>query len=274
MTDSILSLVSTLSGSSLSQEQVTHHAAVLSSVQGSAPPVSVPTTTLQSLARLSSHPTQFVRQLNNCSSQQVPQLSGMLELLAEISKNEDMKTVLNEDPSQTSSQPPVNFNSPDLKTLRERLLKEVVSSSNAQVVTEKPKVKTLFDTRPFLTANFLLPMPGVDKPLLAKDNMSCLKGVPAMSQETLLLQELLYCLLGNGGQHIVPARGSAGITFSLDQDMDQSLQSLILRLLPLATNYSNVVSWCEEMDRTDGLVNQALSAALELLLHDYSLLVC
>ena len=47
---------------------------------------------------------------------------------------------------------------------------------------------------------------------MAKDNMSCLKSVPAMSQETLLLQELLYCLLGNGGQHIVPLRGSSGIT--------------------------------------------------------------
>ena len=64
-------------------------------------------------------------------------------------------------------------------------------------------MKTLFDTRPNLTANFLLP--GADTP------MSCLKGVPAMSQETLLLQELL----GNGWQHIVPTRGSAGVTFSL-----------------------------------------------------------
>ena len=71
-------------------------------------------------------------------------------------------------------------------------------------------------------------------------------------------------MLENGGQHIVPA----GITFTLDQDMDQSL---ILRFLTLATN---IVTRCEEMDRTDGLVNQALSAALELLLHDYSLLVC
>ena len=69
---SILSLVSTLSRSSLSQEQESHHASVLSSVLGSAHPVSVPTTTQQSLARLSSHPTQFVRQLNNCSGQQVP----------------------------------------------------------------------------------------------------------------------------------------------------------------------------------------------------------
>ena len=72
----------------------------------------------------------------------------------------------------------------------------------------KPNVKTLFDTQPNLTANFLLP--GTDTPMRAKDIMSCLKGVPTMSQETLLLQELLYCLLGNGGQHIVPTRGSSG----------------------------------------------------------------
>jgi hypothetical protein len=78
---------------------------------------------------------------------------------------------------------------------------------------------------------------------MAKDSVSCLKGVPAMFQETLLIQELLYCLLVNGGQHIVPARGSTGVTFSLDKDIDQSLQPIILRLLPLASNYSNVVSW-------------------------------
>ena len=45
---------------------------MLSSVQGSAPSVSVLTTTVQSLTGLSYHLTQFVRQLNNSSSQQVP----------------------------------------------------------------------------------------------------------------------------------------------------------------------------------------------------------
>jgi hypothetical protein len=174
-------------------------------------------------------PHTVVRQYCSCSCQQIPQLLGMMELLEEIAREEDIKTSLSGDQEQSPRQPPVNFNSPDLKNLRERLLKEVVSSSNARVIIEKPKVKTLFDTRPNLTANFLLP--GADTPMMAKDSMSCLKGVPAMSQET--------------------------FTFSLDRDIDQSLQALIMRLLPLATNYSNVVSWCEEIDRTDGLVNKA-----------------
>ena len=78
MTESILSLVSTLSRSSLNQEQVTHHVTMLSSVQGSVPcicPHHHPA--LQSLARLSYHLTQFVRLLNSCFSQ----------LLAEIVRN-------------------------------------------------------------------------------------------------------------------------------------------------------------------------------------------
>jgi len=272
MADPMLSLVSTLASSSMSKDQISHHAALLSSLQGSAPPITVPTPALQSLARLSTSPTQFVRQYSSCSSQQIRQLPGMMELLAEIAKSDEMKAALSNDRSEAPNNPPVNFNSPDLKNLRERLLKEVVSSSNAQVVSEKQKPKTVFDSRPALTANFLFSQPGENK--LSRDSISCLKGVPTMSQETLLLQELLYCLLGNGGQHIVPVKSNTGVTFTLDKDMDQSLQALITRLLPLATNYSKVVSWCEETDRTDGLVNQALSSALELLLHDYRLLVC
>jgi len=268
----MLSLVSTLAPASMSQAQVSHHAGLLSSVQGSAPPITVPTSTMQGLARLSSSPTQFVRQYSTCSSQQVKQLPGMMQLLGEIVKNDDIKTALNDALVEVPRNAPSKFTSPDLKTLRERLLKEVVSSNTGHMVSERQKPKTLFDTRPSLTANFLLPVPGVET--MTRDSVSCLQGVPTISQETILLQELLYCLVGNGGQHIIPARSNTGITFTLDKDMDLSLQALIMRLLPLASNYSKVVSWCEQTDRSDGLVNQALAAALELLLHDYRLLVC
>ena len=55
-------------------------------------------------------------------------------------------------------------------------------------------------------------MPGVTKPLLAKDNVSYC--VPAMSQETLLLQELLYCLLWIVGQHMIDLRFKPAETLS------------------------------------------------------------
>ena len=43
-------------------------------------------TTMQFLARM------FVRQYSSCSSQQILQLSGMMGLLAEIGREEDIKT--------------------------------------------------------------------------------------------------------------------------------------------------------------------------------------
>jgi len=165
------------------------------------------------------------------------------------------------------------YNSPDLKTLRERLLKEVVSSNNAHVSYAKPnKIKSLFPARPNLTANFLFPPPNENPQ--QKENLSCFKGVPSNSQETILLQELLYCFVGNGGQHIVPQKGNHEINFQIDKYVDKSLQALVSRLLPLASNYSKVVAWCEQVDKTDGLVNQALAAALDLLLDDYRMLIC
>lgn len=164
-----------------------------------------------------------------------------------------------------------SFNSPDLKTLRERLLTTVAASSAHLGKEEKRKRSGVLEDRPHLTSNFVMPTAG--EPSLA----ACLQDVPPSSQESLLLQELLYCLIGNAGQHIVPARGpqGRGVTFSLDPDIDPSLRSLLSRLLPLASHYSAVVEWCEVGEVSDiGLVNQALAAAIEELVHDYRLLVC
>ena len=67
--------------------------------------------------------------------------------------------------------------------------------------------------------------------------------------------------------------------------------TILPRLLPLASHYSAVVEWCEIGEVSDiglvnkifglyitlfffRLVNQALGAAIEELVHDYRLLVC
>ena len=68
-------------------------------------------------------------------------------------------------------------------------------------------------------------------------------------QESALVEELLYCLVGNGTSHIQPVRNkgttTASFTFKLDPNIDSSLKSLMLRILPLCENYSKVVGWCE-----------------------------
>ena len=75
-----------------------------------------------------------------------------------------------------------SFNSPDLKTLRERLLTTVAASSAQLGKEEKRKRSGVLEDRPHLTSNFVLPTAG--EPSLA----ACLQDVPPSSQESLLLQ--------------------------------------------------------------------------------------
>ena len=192
----------------------------------------------------------------------------MVDILGQVCQDQQVKSYLTSNPAgRGGSDLTESPNSPDIKSLKERLLKEVVSSTNAQIVASKPKPKTLFDSRPHLTANFVFPG--------SQQRASKLSGVPASSQEFSLLSELLYTFLGNNADHIVPSKTQSGeVRFSLDRDMDESLQALIERLLPLASHYSAVVSWCETTGPADGLVNTALVAGINLLLSDYTLLIC
>ena len=271
-----MAVVAGLAGPGLSRDRVAHHTSVITAALGTEVPAAVPTSTLQSLARRSGQPGPFVQQFSNCSAQQIPQLGGMMALLERLGQEEGLRASLAESSesaggNQYSSQP-VPALSPDFKTLRERLLKEVVSSSAAAAQLERPRSPPPFAHRPNLTANFLLE--GVQQPTGRR--RTALAGVPAASQESLLLEELLYTLVGNQGEHITPCRAGnpASLSFTLDPDMDPSLAALVQRLLPLAQHYSAVVAWCEAVRPKDGLVNQALAAGVEQLVLDYTKLVC
>ena len=56
-------------------------------------------------------------------------------------------------------------------------------------------------------------------------NISNLRGVPVSSQESCLVEELLYSLAGNATSHIHPLKAQAGnFTFKLDPNIDTSLK--------------------------------------------------
>ncbi|XP_023342310.1 gamma-tubulin complex component 2 [Eurytemora carolleeae] len=141
-------------------------------------------------------------------------------------------------------------------------------NSEVQIQKQKPKKKTIFDDRLYLTNNYVID--GNSN----KENISNLRGVPLSSQESCLVEELLYSLVGNLTSHIQPTwSSSGGIEFQLDPSIDNSLKSLISRILPLCANYSKVVGWCEG-DEVEGRTNQALVSSIEMLLQDYRSLVC
>jgi len=258
-----LALVSTLSQNRLTQGQIGRHTAAVLASAGSAVPTDTNSSSIERLAATADQPTQFIRKYKSCSKSQIPALGGMVSLLAEITDNKELKDSLR--PKKVES----SYSSPDLKTLRERLLKNVEKMNIENQTKQKPKKKTIFDDRPYLTNNFVIETSN-------KENViSNLRGVPVSSQESCLVEEMLYSLIGNATSHIQPVRSTAdaSISFNLDQNIDNSLKSLISRILPLCVNYSKVISWCEG-DLVTGQTNQALVASIEVLLHDYRILVC
>jgi gamma-tubulin complex component 2 len=270
----IPSAVQQLSRGRLEQEQVDYHVKHLSDRCGEAAPTEVSVSTLQSLARRAEHPTQFVKKYTMVSIQKIPQLPGMMKLLEQVAENQEVTAALRAEDEPTTGQEnvqPPNASSPDLKTLREKLLKQVVSGT--AVKKQKPaKKRTILDERPYLTNNFVI---SVDPP----KEVGPLKNVPVSSQESILVLDLLYCLQGTAGQYIVPVRPAAGdpvagLQFTVDPTVDKSLQALVRRILPLCGHYSDVVSFTEDSEVSVGRVNQALVAAVELLLQDYRVLVC
>ncbi|CDS01372.1 hypothetical protein [Sporisorium scitamineum] len=102
-------------------------------------------------------------------------------------------------------------------------------------------------------------------------------------QEALILEDLLYVLLGIEGQYITyastydpedVAHRLRGAQFTIDAALDAPLRDLVDRILPLATDYTAIYAFIETDSGLEyGTVNHALCAAIRDLLHDYELLV-
>ncbi|XP_066587189.1 gamma-tubulin complex component 2 isoform X2 [Prorops nasuta] len=101
--------------------------------------------------------------------------------------------------------------------------------------------------------------------------------VPVVSQESVLLKDILYCLKGIDGIYIVskPLANPYDVRkFTISSDVDTSLKELALQILPLASCYSMTVRFVEEkVLPEDGQVNHALRGAIRCLLKDYLLFV-
>ncbi|GBE84165.1 Spindle pole body component alp4 [Sparassis crispa] len=109
-----------------------------------------------------------------------------------------------------------------------------------------------------------------------------LSGLPVEIQEALVLEDLLYVLMGIEGTHITyhPDHSPEdddplqGVRFTVSSSLDPSLRDLVERILPLATYYTAITSFIELRSHLDfGLVNHALCAALRDMLKDYQTLL-
>nr|XP_060613888.1 gamma-tubulin complex component 2 [Anolis sagrei ordinatus] len=124
--------------------------------------------------------------------------------------------------------------------------------------------------RPALLGDFL---PGS---ALSTDTIVPIGTLPLAAQESALVEDLLYVLIGVDGQYIAaqPLVGQEGRTFLVDPNLDMSVKELVGRILPVAASYSGVTRFVEEKASFEyGQVNHALAAAMRTLVKEYMILV-
>ncbi|KAL8407956.1 hypothetical protein RB594_006673 [Gaeumannomyces avenae] len=110
-----------------------------------------------------------------------------------------------------------------------------------------------------------------------------LHDIPLAAQEALILEDLLFVLMGIEGQYIRYAKiynpeeerdRLAGPTFRILPGLDPSLQDLTASMLGLATHYSSLMAFVDVQSRDEfGSVNHALCASIRKLLQDYLVLI-
>ncbi|KAF8581464.1 hypothetical protein K439DRAFT_223304 [Ramaria rubella] len=114
-----------------------------------------------------------------------------------------------------------------------------------------------------------------------KARQDSLEGLPLDIQEAIILEELLFVLMGIPGTYITyDIAGSPeeenlhGALFSITPSLDPSLRDLTSRILPLATSYTAITAFIQQRSHLEhGLVNHALCASIRSMLKDYHTLI-
>lgn len=69
--------------------------------------------------------------------------------------------------------------------------------------------------------------------------------LPLASQESTIVEDLLYVLIGVDGRYITaqPLIGRQNRAFLVDPNLDMSVKELVTRILPVAASYSTVTRY-------------------------------
>ncbi|KIJ56274.1 hypothetical protein M422DRAFT_239489 [Sphaerobolus stellatus SS14] len=114
------------------------------------------------------------------------------------------------------------------------------------------------------------------------DDYAPLDTLPFELQEAIILEELLYVLMGIPCTYITQQTSYAaddeqslrGATFTVSSSLDPSLRDLTNRILPLATHYTAITSFIQQRSKPEnGLVNHALCASIRTMIKDYHTLI-
>ncbi|NXB93790.1 GCP2 protein, partial [Vidua chalybeata] len=255
------------------------------------------------IAEFSRTPEDFLKKYDELKSKNTRHLDSLVYLLSKLTEDKETLHYLQQNAKEraelaanaaTSSS--TNFSIPsstskmslqELEELRKQLGSVTANSSAQQpleltrkILRDKQNKKNsgqpipVFPSwvyeRPALIGDFLI---GTS---LSTDTTVPIGTLPLASQESMIVEDLLYVLIGVDGRYITAQAlvGRQNRAFSLDPNLDLSIKELVTRILPVAASYSAVTRFIEEKSSFEyGQVNHALAAAMRTLIKEYMILI-
>ncbi|XP_076274198.1 gamma-tubulin complex component 2-like isoform X2 [Rhynchophorus ferrugineus] len=220
----------------------------------------------------------FLAKYNDLKQKNVDSLNLFVQLVSRISQDPGVKDLLAKcKRQQFSSSTKTNITKDDLplvkNILKEKVkhspvgdLSSVLNISATVPIASTPSVMSWVQRRPTMSFDFSTTNFG-----------ACHTTVPEISQENILIEDLLNCLIGLPGCYIEPEELKDPYgprTFKINDNVPVSLQELVKQILPLASHYSMIQRFTEEKMRFEfGQVNNALAEAMQGLNKEHMLFV-
>ncbi|TDL20542.1 hypothetical protein BD410DRAFT_829604 [Rickenella mellea] len=167
--------------------------------------------------------------------------------------------------------------------LREESLNQLDKDDEPSFIAEKSFVRAPLNSRVPVVSSSSYRVDGTRKgKAKATSKEDSLEKVPVEVQEAMILEDLLFVLMGIEGTFITHPPDYApeedylfqGVHFVTAPSLDASLRDLVERILPLATYYTAIASFIEQRSHLDyGLVNHALCASIRDMLKEYHTLL-
>ncbi|XP_049765554.1 gamma-tubulin complex component 2-like isoform X1 [Schistocerca cancellata] len=249
-------------------------------------------TSLRQLCR--DNPTEelFTAKYNELKTKNADCLVPYVQLLSLISDDKDVKEYLErrlrraQERSRRHGSSNTNVSATvttdDLPQIRNRLMKELVRGSNEGKAAAKAQSDAQAKVRhPTYHVPVMIDCkakrPNMNMDFVTDTGPSSLVGalgvIPAVSQESILIQDILCVLQGLEGVCIKPDKLEspyATRTFGITPSVDSSLSQLAKKFFPLASHYSIIARFIEEKRQFEcGQVNHALVAAVDSLIKEY-----
>lgn len=148
------------------------------------------------------------------------------------------------------------------KTNNANILNSILNISSTVPLASTPSVMSWVQRRPLMSWDF------------SSHSFACpMPTVPAVSQENILIEDLLNVLIGLPGCYIEPDELKdvyGPRTFTINDNVPLSLRELVKQILPLASHYSIIQRFTEEKMRFEfGQVNNALAEAMQYIIKDH-----